>query len=148
MYCTRYNRVQRIQRLRWQLGAILPEDIRDRLHPSEKEFVKNYSENLGSYMTKIDLDLTVVMQQSAISMFCFKSVLRTVSACCYLWKSFFSFIREILQTWRRIVFTISSLLCDHFITHTCILLLVCSLCSEFYHQLWLHLMCLWTHLLS
>ncbi|CAM6047100.1 unnamed protein product [Sphagnum compactum] len=54
-----YNRAQRIQRLRWQLGAVLPEDVRDLLHPSEKEFLKRYSDILGSYMTNVDLDLTV-----------------------------------------------------------------------------------------
>ena len=57
---TRYNRAHRLQRLRWQLGAILPEDIKGRLHPSEKEFVKGYSDVMSSYMTKLDLDLTVV----------------------------------------------------------------------------------------
>jgi hypothetical protein len=61
LFCVRYNRAQRIQRLRWQLGAVLPEDVRDLLHPSEKEFLKSYSDILGSYMTTVDLDLTVVM---------------------------------------------------------------------------------------
>lgn len=54
-----YNRGQRIQRLRWQLGAVLPADIQEKLNFSEKEFLKNYSDLLGSYMTNIDLDLTV-----------------------------------------------------------------------------------------
>lgn len=57
---SRYHRANRLQRLRWQLGAVLPEDVRGLLHPSEKEFVKSYSENLSSYMTKLDIDLTVV----------------------------------------------------------------------------------------
>jgi hypothetical protein len=61
LFCVRYNRAQRIQRLRWQLGAVLPEDVRDLLHPSEKELLKSYSDILGSYMTNVDLDLTVVM---------------------------------------------------------------------------------------
>eukprot|EP00249_Psilotum_nudum_P012078 c23570_g1_i2 orf=288-740(+) len=54
-----YNRGQRIQCLRWQLGAVLPADIQGKLSYSEKEFFKNYSDLLGSYMTNIDLDLTV-----------------------------------------------------------------------------------------
>ncbi|KAG0555198.1 hypothetical protein M758_12G154200 [Ceratodon purpureus] len=54
-----YHRANRLQRLRWQLGAVLPEDVKGLLHPSEKEFVKSYSEALSSYMTKLDIDLTV-----------------------------------------------------------------------------------------
>ena len=56
---TRYHRANRLQRLRWQLGAVLPEDVKELLHPSEKEFVKSYSEALSSYMTKLDIDLTM-----------------------------------------------------------------------------------------
>ncbi|CAM6106513.1 unnamed protein product [Calypogeia fissa] len=54
-----YNRAQRIQQLRWQLGAVLPEDIQEKLSQSEKEFFKRYSDILGSYMSKINLDLIV-----------------------------------------------------------------------------------------
>lgn len=54
-----YHRANRLQRLRWQLGAVLPEDVKELLHPSEKEFVKSYSEALSSYMTKLDIDLAV-----------------------------------------------------------------------------------------
>lgn len=58
--CARYNRSQNVQRLRWQLGAVLPADLQEKLNFSEKEFFKNYSDLLGSYMTNINLDLTVV----------------------------------------------------------------------------------------
>lgn len=54
-----YNRGLRIRRLRWQLGAVLPVDIQEKLNVSEKEFFKSYSDLLGSYMTNINLDLTV-----------------------------------------------------------------------------------------
>jgi len=75
LFCVRYNRAQRIQRLRWQLGAVLPEDVRDLLHPSEKEFLKSYSDILGSYMTTVDLDLTVVMLlNTALCAFLFVSL--------------------------------------------------------------------------
>ena len=56
----RYNRSLKIQRLRWQLGAVLLADIQEKLNFSEREFFKSYSDLLGSYMTSIDLDLTVV----------------------------------------------------------------------------------------
>ena len=56
----RYNRSLKIQRLRWQLGAVLLADIQEKLNFSEREFFKSYSDLLGSYMTNIDLDLTVV----------------------------------------------------------------------------------------
>ncbi|KAJ7569795.1 hypothetical protein O6H91_01G094400 [Diphasiastrum complanatum] len=54
-----YQRTQNIQRLRWQLGAVLPEDIQERLNHFEKEYFKSYSDLIGSYMTSIDLDLVV-----------------------------------------------------------------------------------------
>lgn len=60
VFVFRYNRAQRIQQLRWQLGAVLPEDIQEKLNQSEKEFFKRYSDILGSYMTTINMDLIVV----------------------------------------------------------------------------------------
>ena len=57
-----YNRSLKIQRLRWQLGAVLPADIQEKLNFSEREFFKSYSDLLGSCMTNIDLDFNSGMQ--------------------------------------------------------------------------------------
>lgn len=70
LYRARYHRANRLQRLRWQLGAVLPEDVKELLHPSEKEFVKSYSEALSSYMTKLDIDLAVVSSRICSFSFC------------------------------------------------------------------------------
>ncbi|KAH9307330.1 hypothetical protein KI387_035763, partial [Taxus chinensis] len=56
-----YNRAQIIQSLRWKLGAVLPQEIQEKLSYSEKEYFKNFSEILGSHMSDLDLDLTVDM---------------------------------------------------------------------------------------
>ncbi|XP_057869859.2 uncharacterized protein LOC131076606 isoform X2 [Cryptomeria japonica] len=56
-----YNRAQIIQSLRWKLGAVVPQEIQEKLSYSEKEYFKNYSEILGSHMSDLDLDLTVDM---------------------------------------------------------------------------------------
>ncbi|XP_002982392.2 DNA replication complex GINS protein PSF1 [Selaginella moellendorffii] len=54
-----YHRAQTVQRLRWQLGAVLPDDIQSKLSYSENNYFKQYSDSLGVYMSSIDLDLSV-----------------------------------------------------------------------------------------
>lgn len=39
---------------------MLPEEIEEKLSNSEKEYFKNHSATLQSYMSELDLDLTVV----------------------------------------------------------------------------------------
>ena len=56
----RYNQGKIIQSLRWKLGAVLPQEIQMKLSHSEKEYFKSYSKILGSHMSELDLDLTVV----------------------------------------------------------------------------------------
>ncbi|KAF8397405.1 hypothetical protein HHK36_016321 [Tetracentron sinense] len=56
-----YNRVEIIQSLRWKLGPVLPQEIQEKLNYSEEEFFKNHSAALESYMSELELDLTVDM---------------------------------------------------------------------------------------
>ncbi|XP_042473737.1 DNA replication complex GINS protein PSF1-like [Zingiber officinale] len=56
-----YNREAIIQSLRWKLGSVLPQEILVKLHNLEIEYFKNHSEALESYMSEMDLDLTVDM---------------------------------------------------------------------------------------
>lgn len=57
---SRFHRANRLQRLGCQLRAALPENVRRHLHSSEKQSVKSYSNNISSYITKLDINLTVV----------------------------------------------------------------------------------------
>ncbi|BBN19333.1 GINS complex subunit 1 [Marchantia polymorpha subsp. ruderalis] len=52
-------RLGKIQQLRWDLGAVLPDDIAENLSATERTFFQGYSDALGSYMNDINLDLTV-----------------------------------------------------------------------------------------
>ena len=56
----RYNRAEIIEGLRWKVGAKLPEEIQEKLSFSEKEFFKNHSGAIESFMSELDIDLTVV----------------------------------------------------------------------------------------
>ncbi|GBG75646.1 hypothetical protein CBR_g20274 [Chara braunii] len=54
-----YDRMARIKELRWQLGAVLPAEVQRHLCQSEKTFFKDYDRLLGTYMSAVDVDLTV-----------------------------------------------------------------------------------------
>lgn len=54
-----HHRFRKIKQLRWQLGAVLPEELETKLSPSEKEAFKSYSDKLAAYMGAIGMDLTV-----------------------------------------------------------------------------------------
>ncbi|XP_008668022.1 uncharacterized protein [Zea mays] len=57
----RYNRAEVIQSFRWKIGPVLPHDIQEKLHFSEKEYFKNHSAAIKSYISEMDIDLTVDM---------------------------------------------------------------------------------------
>ncbi|KAG0453867.1 hypothetical protein HPP92_025171 [Vanilla planifolia] len=57
----RYNRAELIQSLRWKIGPVLPQEIQEKLSYSEEEYFKNHSTALESYISDLDLDLTVDM---------------------------------------------------------------------------------------
>eukprot|EP00041_Stephanoeca_diplocostata_P026370 m.709869 g.709869 ORF g.709869 m.709869 type:complete len:192 (-) comp22948_c0_seq2:2795-3370(-) len=52
------ERVNRLQNLRWDVGAVLPPELKENLSMQESEFFQLYSRGLGAYMKAIDLDLT------------------------------------------------------------------------------------------
>ncbi|XP_066367239.1 uncharacterized protein [Miscanthus floridulus] len=56
-----YNRAEVIQSFRWKVGPVLPHDIQEKLHFSEKEYFKNHSAAIKSYISEMDIDLTVDM---------------------------------------------------------------------------------------
>ncbi|XP_026663649.1 DNA replication complex GINS protein PSF1 isoform X2 [Phoenix dactylifera] len=56
-----YNRAETIQSLRWKVGPVLPQEIQEKLNYSEEEYFKNHSAAIESYMSELDLDLTVDM---------------------------------------------------------------------------------------
>lgn len=56
-----HNRAEVIQSLGWTIERVLPEEIEEKLSSSEKEYFKNHSATLQSYMSDLDLDLAVDM---------------------------------------------------------------------------------------
>jgi len=71
----RNERARKIQRLRWEIGCIIPDHIKIFMSTSEKDMFCKYDKILGDYMRAIgDLDLT------SVKSFCF--VLRV----CVLWR--------------------------------------------------------------
>uniref|UniRef100_A0A6V7QTI2 GINS subunit domain-containing protein n=1 Tax=Ananas comosus var. bracteatus TaxID=296719 RepID=A0A6V7QTI2_ANACO len=55
-----YNRAEVIQSFRWKVGPVLPQEIQQKRNYSEEEYLKNHSAAIESYMSELDLDLTVV----------------------------------------------------------------------------------------
>lgn len=56
-----YNRGEIIQNLRWKIGRELPQEIQEKISLSEKEYFKSHSAAIESYMSELDLDLTLDM---------------------------------------------------------------------------------------
>lgn len=56
-----YNRAEIIQSLRWKVGPVLPKEVQEKVNYSEEEYFKNHSSALESYMSEMELDLTVDM---------------------------------------------------------------------------------------
>ncbi|CAG2099986.1 unnamed protein product [Medioppia subpectinata] len=58
-----YNRMEKLKRLRWQLGSALPQDITKNLSEAELVWFLSYSNNLSDYMNKLNngkgIDLTL-----------------------------------------------------------------------------------------
>ncbi|XP_058447870.1 DNA replication complex GINS protein PSF1-like [Malaya genurostris] len=48
-----YNRIQKLKKVRWHLGATLPADIKANLNEPELQWFNNYSKMLASYMMTI-----------------------------------------------------------------------------------------------
>ncbi|ERN12007.1 hypothetical protein AMTR_s00165p00046130, partial [Amborella trichopoda] len=56
-----YNRAEMIRSLRWKAGRVLPVEIQGKMTHSEEEYFKKHSAALESYMSAMDIDLTVDM---------------------------------------------------------------------------------------
>ncbi|KAL7139988.1 hypothetical protein ABFS83_09G090300 [Erythranthe nasuta] len=54
-----YNRAEVVRSLGWMVDNVLPEEIDEKLSSSEKEYFKNHVATLQSYMSELDLHLTV-----------------------------------------------------------------------------------------
>jgi GINS complex subunit 1 len=56
------ERARRIQKLRWEVGGVIPEDIKKNMAKTEIEYFSRYDKLLGNYMrsfaTTLDMDLT------------------------------------------------------------------------------------------
>ncbi|XP_064603620.1 DNA replication complex GINS protein PSF1-like [Liolophura sinensis] len=51
-----YNRLQRIRKLRWSFGSLLPADVKYKLSETEVSWFNNYNKSLAMYMRSIGGD--------------------------------------------------------------------------------------------
>eukprot|EP00102_Acyrthosiphon_pisum_P021189 XP_016658399.1 PREDICTED: DNA replication complex GINS protein PSF1 [Acyrthosiphon pisum] len=58
-----WTRIQRLKEMRWEIGAILPSDVRQNLSQSEIEWFNNYCKTLVSYMKTIGPDTGLNLTQ-------------------------------------------------------------------------------------
>ncbi|KAB1218663.1 DNA replication complex GINS protein PSF1 [Morella rubra] len=56
-----YSRAEIISSLIWKVGPVLPHEIQEKLSHLEEDYFKKHSAALKSYMSRLDLDLTVDM---------------------------------------------------------------------------------------
>lgn len=52
------NRVNKLRAMRWQFGAVLPDDIRMNMCEPEQQFFSSYSKLLAQYMKSVGTDIT------------------------------------------------------------------------------------------
>eukprot|EP00035_Acanthoeca_spectabilis_P013465 m.251073 g.251073 ORF g.251073 m.251073 type:complete len:192 (+) comp15894_c1_seq1:1311-1886(+) len=52
------ERVKRLQLLRWDVGAVLPPELKESLSLQESEFFVQYSRSLNTYTRNVGIDLT------------------------------------------------------------------------------------------
>ena len=57
------ERMKRVAALRWTVGVVLPEEVRENLSSAEQEYFNEYSRNLNRYMGRfgVNTDLTLDM---------------------------------------------------------------------------------------
>lgn len=63
LYPCRHNRAEVIQNFAWKVGLELlelPEEIQEKLSPSEKNYFGKHSSALQTYMAEVGIDLNVV----------------------------------------------------------------------------------------
>jgi hypothetical protein len=58
------HRLGKIRNLRWETGAVVPENIGPKLSPRENDFFMEYNNILTSYCGEIQLDLTSDLEVS------------------------------------------------------------------------------------
>ena len=83
-------RLEKLQKLRWETGSVIPDHIKHLLGPIEIELFQNYDNLVGDYMKSFDLDLTAVTFTVSLSLFSsavsfFLSYSRPSSCCWWIW---------------------------------------------------------------
>lgn len=58
----RHERLVRVERLRWEYGAVLPARWSARLSRKEEDYAKAYGDALAEYMRSVDMDVTADVQ--------------------------------------------------------------------------------------
>eukprot|EP00949_MAST-11_sp_MAST-11-sp1_P001244 g1244.t1 len=52
------HRMEKIETLRWETGAVLPKELRSNLNSTELDYFQNYNNILGNYMRDMKIDIT------------------------------------------------------------------------------------------
>lgn len=55
-----YNRMERIREIRWDLGSVLPDEVRNNLNEQEIAWFGQYNRNLANYLRSVGIDLMQV----------------------------------------------------------------------------------------
>jgi GINS complex subunit 1 len=61
------DRIRRLQVLRWDVGAVLPRELKENLSSQEETFFSQYNKTLTAYMQNMGVDLSAV---SSIGFIC------------------------------------------------------------------------------
>eukprot|EP00042_Codosiga_hollandica_P032638 m.210774 g.210774 ORF g.210774 m.210774 type:complete len:146 (-) comp53963_c0_seq15:83-520(-) len=57
-----FDRVERLESVRWDLGSVLPDSTLANISPQELQYFGGYSRLVGKYSSQIGLDLTAYMR--------------------------------------------------------------------------------------
>ena len=56
--------MERLKKIRWEIGALLPNEVKNNISEDELEWFLNYSKNLSDYMNRLNdnkgIDLTLM----------------------------------------------------------------------------------------
>lgn len=58
-----HNRLQRVRRMRWEFGSILPAEVKVNMSAGEYEWFTRYSRSLAAYMSRIGDDAGLNLTQ-------------------------------------------------------------------------------------
>lgn len=56
--------MEKLKKIRWEIGALLPNEVKNNISPDELQYFLNYAKNLSDYMSRLNenrgIDLTLM----------------------------------------------------------------------------------------